>query len=83
MSKYTTESFVVWTLVTEKSGFGILDPDGSVMDSGSLDTTISGLNGFLDRFQYARNSSRGVGTGTHSPWISHLLGGSRVPCPCR
>jgi len=53
--------------------FCILDPEGSVMDSGSLETTVRGLNAFLDRFDTPKTVLVALETGTHSPWISHLL----------
>jgi transposase len=73
MSKYSTESFVGMDIGDREIQFCILDRDGSVMDSGSLDTTLRGLNGFLDRFDTPKTVLVALETGTHSPWISHLL----------
>lgn len=73
MSKYTTESFVGMDIGDREIRFCILDPDGSVMASGSLETTVRGLNAFLDRFDTPKTVLVALETGTHSPWISHLL----------
>lgn len=73
MSKYNTQSFVGMDIGDREIQFCILDPEGSVMDSGSLETTVRGLNAFLDRFDTPKTVLVALETGTHSPWISHLL----------
>ncbi len=52
----------------------ILDPEGAVVESTEVSNTIDGINGFFDRFAHPRKVVA-VETGTHSPWVSHLLEG--------
>lgn len=51
----------------------ILDPDGVIVDSTSIENTAAGINSFFDQFDQPRTVLVAVETGTHSPWISHLL----------
>jgi transposase len=73
VSKYSIESFVGMDIGDKQIQFCILDRKGSVMESGSLDTSRNGLNVFLERFDTPKRVLVALETGTHSPWISHLL----------
>lgn len=73
MSKYSIEFFIGMDLGDKKDQICVIDPEGSIMDTASIPNTISGLNEYFDRFDTPHKVLVAVETGTHSPWISHLL----------
>jgi transposase len=73
MSKYSTKIFVGIDLGDIKNQVYILDQDGQIVEETQIDNTVSGINSFFDRFDVPRQVLVAVETGTHSPWISHLL----------
>jgi len=73
MSKYTIKLFVGMDLGDKKNQICILDHDGSIVHSTSISNTAMGLNQFFDRFDTPQEVLVAMETGTHSPWISHLL----------
>ena len=73
MRHYSTLLFVGMDLGDLQNQICILDPDGVIVDSTSIENTAAGINSFLDRFDRPKTVLVAVESGTHSPWISHLV----------
>lgn len=73
MSKHTINFIIGIDLGDVKNHICILDRDGEVVEKTVIDNTVMGLNTFFDRFTSPKQVLVAVETGTHSPWISHLL----------
>jgi transposase len=75
MNKYSIDSFVGMDLGDLSNQICILNRDGAVLETASIDNTVIGINMFFDRFPFPQKVVVAVETGTHSPWISQVLRG--------
>ena len=73
MSKHSIKLFIGMDLGDKKDQICVIDHDGSIVDSISVSNTTMGLIQFFDRFDTPKEVLVAMETGTHSPWISHLL----------
>lgn len=73
MNKYSIDLFVGMDLGDLSNQICILNRDGAVLQTASIDNTVSGINMFFDRFALPQKVLVAVETGTHSPWISQVL----------
>lgn len=75
MRKYSTEFYVGMDLGDASNHICILDPEGEVVEATEVSNTIDEINAFFDRFAHRSKVVVAMETGTHSPWLSHLLEG--------
>ncbi|MCP4668762.1 MAG: IS110 family transposase [Deltaproteobacteria bacterium] len=73
MNKYTIKFFVGMDLGDKKDNICVLDHDSAIVESTSVSNTAIALNRFFERFDTPQEVLVAMETGTHSPWISHLL----------
>jgi transposase len=73
MSKYSTNFFVGMDLGDLENQICILDREGVIVNKASIENTVTDINTFFDRFDVPGKVLVAVETGTHSPWVSHLL----------
>lgn len=73
MGKYNTLFFVGMDLGDLQNQICILDRHGVIVHTTSIENTATAINSFLDRFDLPKTILVAVETGTHSPWITHLL----------
>lgn len=73
MRKYITEWTVGLDLGDRKSMICMLDRDGKVVERVSIETRQEALKKFFARFHDPVRVCVAIETGTHSPWVSHLL----------
>jgi len=73
MNKYSTKFFIGIDLGDLENEICVIDRNGDIMESTSMDNTASAINTFFDRFDRAQEVLVAFETGTHSPWISQLL----------
>ena len=71
--KYSIDLFVGIEFGDLSNQICILNRDGAVLETASIDNTVSGINMFFDRFALPQKVLVAVETGTHSPWISQVL----------
>lgn len=51
----------------------VLDKDGQVVRREAIENNPESIHRFLDGFAHPRRVRVAIETGTHSPWVSHLL----------
>ena len=73
MSKYSIRDFVGMDIGDHNNQICVLDRDGSVVESTGIENSIDGMNSYFDHFEVPKEVLVAIETGTHSPWISHLL----------
>ena len=73
MSKYSIETFIGIDLGDIENRICVLDRNGEILEKTTIENSVSGVNTFFDRFASPRRVLVAVETGTHSPWISHLV----------
>lgn len=73
MNKYSINFFIGMDLGDLENQICILDTEGVIVTRTSIDNTVTGVNAFFDRFAVPGKVLVAVETGTHSPWVSHLL----------
>ncbi len=73
MSKSSMQWTVGLDLGDRKSVVCVVDTDGKVVEQGSVETREAPIKAFFARFAAPGRVRVAVETGTHSPWVSHLL----------
>ncbi len=73
MSKYSIKHFVGMDIGDHNNQICVLDRDGTVVQSTGIENSIDSMNSYFDHFEAPKEVLLAIETGTHSPWISHLL----------
>jgi len=73
MSKYSIKNFIGIDLGDKKNQICILNHNGEILETTTIDNNITELNMFFDRFDKPKEVMVALETGTHSPWVSNLL----------
>lgn len=73
MKEYSTKCFVGIDLGDRENEVCVLDRNGDIVRTTTIDNTAEGINAFFDRFDRPRDVLVAVEAGSHSPWISELL----------
>lgn len=73
MKQYSTKFFVGVDLGDREDEVCVLDREGDILTTASIDNTAEGINAFFDGFERPREVLVALEAGTHSPWISELL----------
>ena len=73
MSNNITEVFVGIDLGDKSNDVAIVDGAGELTKMTSVKNTIEAMNDFFDQFDELGKVTVAIETGTHSPWMSHLV----------
>lgn len=68
-----TEVFVGIDLGDKSNDVAIVDFAGELTELKSVKNTIEAMSGFFDQFEEPSKLTVAIESGTHSPWVSHLL----------
>lgn len=73
MRNYSTEFFVGIDLGDKWNWIAVLGGEDEEAEMAHVENTVTAMNEFFDRFEDPSKVKVAVETGTHSPWVSHLL----------